>query len=114
MTDEEIEQIALANGFKRKRQPDGSMALNPYVFDFARALIASASQGIPEGWTLLPVELTAENGMKAALMGEFHVPLPDLDENGNEYIRKINVPWIVIKKIHRAIVAAAPPPPPKE
>lgn len=41
ITPETIEQIALANGFKLKEQPDGSMALNPYVFEFARALLAS-------------------------------------------------------------------------
>ena len=67
-----------------------------------------------ERWVLLPAELTAENGMKAALMGEFHVPLPELDEHGNEHILKINVPWTLIKKIHRAIVAAAPTPPVQE
>ena len=65
---------------------------------------------IPEGWALVPVELTAENGMKAALIGEFHVPFPELGEDGNEYIRKVNVPWTVIKKIHLAILAATPKP----
>lgn len=39
MTNEKIELIALANGFNLKRQPDDSIGLNPYVFDFARALI---------------------------------------------------------------------------
>lgn len=42
MTNEQIEHIALANGFKLKQQPDGSMALNPYVFEFARALLFEA------------------------------------------------------------------------
>lgn len=41
-----ITQIALDNGFKLKEQPDGSMALNPYVFDFARALIREAVSDI--------------------------------------------------------------------
>ena len=36
---EKIKQIALANGFKLKEQPDGSMDLNPYVYDFAEALL---------------------------------------------------------------------------
>lgn len=35
-----ITELALANGFKLKEQPDGSMELNPYVFDFAAALLA--------------------------------------------------------------------------
>lgn len=36
---EKIKQIALANGFKLKEQPDGSIDLNPYVYDFAEALL---------------------------------------------------------------------------
>lgn len=60
-------------------------------------------------WKLVPTELTAENGMEAALIGEFHVPFPELDENGKEHIRKVNVPWTVIKKIHKAMIAAVPP-----
>ena len=39
MTPERITELALANGFKLKAQPDGSTALNPYVFAFARALL---------------------------------------------------------------------------
>lgn len=42
MTNQEIELIALAHGFEHKRQPDGSMALHPHVFDFARALLTFA------------------------------------------------------------------------
>ena len=42
MNNEDIERIALTNGFKLKEQADGSMALNPYVFDFARALLSAA------------------------------------------------------------------------
>jgi hypothetical protein len=41
MSPETIERIALDNGFVLKEQPDGSMALNPYVYDFARALLAT-------------------------------------------------------------------------
>lgn len=37
-----IKELALANGFKLKEQPDGSMELNPYVYEFAQALIAHA------------------------------------------------------------------------
>ena len=39
MTNDDITRTALATGFKLKEQPDGTMALNPYVFDFARAII---------------------------------------------------------------------------
>jgi hypothetical protein len=37
---EQIKELALANGFKLKTQPDGSEDLNPYVYDFAAALMA--------------------------------------------------------------------------
>lgn len=37
----QITDLALTNGFKLKEQPDGSMALNPYVFDFAGALMVA-------------------------------------------------------------------------
>lgn len=34
-----IKALALSNGFKLKEQPDGTMDLNPYVYDFAEALL---------------------------------------------------------------------------
>lgn len=37
MTNDEIRERALAEGFKRKLQPDGSMDLSPYVFNAIRA-----------------------------------------------------------------------------
>lgn len=39
MNNEHIKHLALINGFKLKEQPDGSMDLNPYVYDFANALL---------------------------------------------------------------------------
>lgn len=38
MNKETIKELALANGFKLKEQPDGTMDLNPYVFEFAAAI----------------------------------------------------------------------------
>ena len=38
MDKEKIKALALANGFKLKEQADGSMDLNPYVYQFAAAL----------------------------------------------------------------------------
>lgn len=38
MTNDQIKELALANGFKLKEQPDGSMDLNPYVYEFAQKL----------------------------------------------------------------------------
>lgn len=42
MDNNKIQELALAHGFKLKEQPNGEMALNPYVFDFAKALISAA------------------------------------------------------------------------
>ena len=68
---------------------------------------------------IMPRELTAENGAKAALMGEFQIEFPIVcydcylnGENENclicggsgEYIRSINVPWTTIKEIYRSTV----------
>lgn len=43
-----IEKMALENGFKLKQQPNGKMALNPYVFDFAEKLLAKKQAQIDE------------------------------------------------------------------
>ena len=44
LTNQQIREIALANGFKLKAQTESRMDLNPYVYDFARALVAEAMQ----------------------------------------------------------------------
>lgn len=44
MNKQSIKELALANGFKLKEQPDGSMDLNPYVYDFALALILQVAE----------------------------------------------------------------------
>ena len=46
MTNDQIKEVALANGFKLKEQPCGEMDLNPYVYDFARALFVERDRGI--------------------------------------------------------------------
>jgi chromosome segregation ATPase len=51
--------------------------------------------------------LTPSAETKAAYMSEFSVPFPDVDENGEEYIRRTNVPWVTIKEIMKAISARA-------
>ena len=38
MTNDQIKELALANGFKLKEQPNGEMDLNPYVYEFAKLL----------------------------------------------------------------------------
>lgn len=44
MTNDQIKELALAYGFKLREQSDGTMDLNPYVYDFARALILSRDE----------------------------------------------------------------------
>ena len=44
MTENQIKEVALASGFKLKPQPDGGEDLNPYVYDFARKLVAEVEQ----------------------------------------------------------------------
>lgn len=41
MTDDDIRALALSHGFTLREQPDGRMDLNPYVYEFARALISA-------------------------------------------------------------------------
>jgi hypothetical protein len=39
-----VRELALANGFKLKEQPDGTLDLNPYVYEFAAALAAKTGR----------------------------------------------------------------------
>jgi len=52
---------------------------------------------------MLEAALKPSAETKAAYIGEFRVPWPDIDEEGNEYTRQINVPWTTIKEIMAAI-----------
>lgn len=40
MEKQKIKELALANGFKLKQQPNGTEDLNPYVYEFSVALAA--------------------------------------------------------------------------
>ena len=53
MNKKQIKDLALSNGFKLKEQPSGEIDLNPYVYDFADALLAKANERVKE----LEVEL---------------------------------------------------------
>lgn len=60
---------------------------------------------VPEGYILVPRCLTAENGAKGALSGEFHEDYGVQDERGDERWAKVAVNWTTIKEIHKAMVA---------
>lgn len=66
---------------------------------------------------IMPKRLTAENGAKALLMGEFTVLFPEecdecFGENedcevcggAGQVMRRVNVPWTVIKEIYAKAV----------
>lgn len=74
-------------------------ALNP---DFLSALDTARAE-----IERLTEAMTPSGDTKSAYMGEFSVRLPDVDEDGNEYTRSINVPWTTIKEIMAAIKARA-------
>ncbi len=48
MTNDQIKEIALANGFRLKEQPDGTQDLNPYVYEFAKKIKAVIDDEIQE------------------------------------------------------------------
>lgn len=48
MNKKQIKNLALSNGFKLKEQSSGEMDLNPYVYDFADALLAKANERVNE------------------------------------------------------------------
>lgn len=91
--------------------------------------IRSAAEPVADS-ALLPRELTAENGAKAALMGEFsetlEVVCPDCGGDDVDFtcplcadsgliVERIPVSWDLLKVIHRRVVqlfGAAPPPRP--
>ena len=60
---------------------------------------------VPDGFILVPRQLTAENGAKGALSGEFYEDYGIQDERGNECLAKVAVNWTTIKEIHKAMVA---------
>ena len=53
---------------------------------------------------LMPRALTAENGAKAALMGEFKIDVEITYEDGEEETIVVDVPWTTIKAIYAAAV----------
>jgi len=65
---------------------------------------------------MMPCELTAENGAKSALIGEFSINFPmkcccggededcEVCGGAGEYTQPVNVPWTTIKEIYKAAV----------
>lgn len=84
------------------------------ILDMLQAGFDVRVDEIQSSMVLLPRKLTAENGMKGLLSGEFYeeveVPNPDYDEENwnaeeEEYFsHKIPVKWTTIKEIYNKIV----------
>ena len=55
--------------------------------------------------SVMPRKLTAENGAKSLLIGEFHETIVCHDEDGQPYEVKMPVEWDTIKAIYDKIVA---------
>lgn len=83
----------------------------------AAMLQAGNSPVIPDGYCIMPLRLTADNGAKGALCGEFHVQYrivcqscvgegcEDCNHTGG-WDAEIPVSWDTIKRIHEAAVEA--------
>lgn len=82
---------------------------------YRAAMLAATPPALRDGYCLMPRALTAENGAKYALSGEFKVSRTvtcnecggdgcmDCNDRG-EFEEEITVPWITIKEIYRAAV----------
>lgn len=57
-----------------------------------------------EDTILMPRSLTAENGAKAALMGEFKIDIEIVYEDDSDETIVVDVPWTTIKAIYAAAV----------
>jgi hypothetical protein len=68
--------------------------------------VEALEQMADEGTIRLPRKLTAENGYKAHMIGEFHEYMEHVDENGNDTAIKVPISWDTIKRIHDGVVAA--------
>jgi len=56
---------------------------------------------------LMPKKITAENGMKYKLIGEYKVSLDRLDENGCEYTHEHVISWPDMKRLYDLFVTHA-------
>ncbi|ELJ5794630.1 hypothetical protein V1591_20040 [Enterobacter roggenkampii] len=97
---------------------DGGWSCQEYVeLERFQEAVSGNSPVIPDGFCIMPKKLTAENGGKGALSGEFHVTnrivcqscggegCEDCNDEGG-WDAEIPVSWDTIKRIHEAAVEA--------
>lgn len=75
-----------------------------HVREEPEPLYTGFAQNVPGGFVLVPRELTAENGAKTALIGDFSEAFEYMDDEGDECTAHIQVSWTTIKEIHKAMV----------
>lgn len=90
MTNEQIKELALANGFKLKEQPNGDKDLSPYVYDFARALISSEFNKVRE--TTLSLIRDTPEASQSFKEGAFMV-ICEINRLENRHIIKLSEGW---------------------
>jgi hypothetical protein len=98
--------LAVAHWNTNGPAADAAVAVLGVIDRLCAALSAPAGE-----WVLVPKKLTAENGAKAALIGEFAESHLCLDGDGDEVLERVPVSWTTIKEIHKRVVelfAAAP------
>jgi hypothetical protein len=97
--------IALAD--RKSEQPEQNSADMVFIArarEDIPALVAS-HESLEERVKVLEARLTPSLETKAALMGKFSILFPGVDDDGEEHMRQINVPWTTIKEIMAAIRA---------
>ena len=111
MNKKQIKDLALSNGFKLKEQPSGEMDLNPYVYDFADALLTKANERVNrlekilqryESEQLQPLKLRVRELENAILdaCSTYHFE-PDLSQPTSllKELLEINSTWVLDQEI---------------
>ena len=95
----EIEQLRIEYGdIKNKSFNDGGAGF--FSPDYTKWL----EERLSCKDSVMPNELTAENGAKGLLIGEFYEEAEAYDEMEGDYIIKVPVEWSTIKDIYKKIV----------
>jgi hypothetical protein len=87
------------------RQDDTARDEYPKDFNFIREALTIVVGTHPD-LVVVPRKLTAENGYKYLMIGEFFEYIEQTDDEGSDTAVKVQVGWDTIKRIHDKIVAA--------
>lgn len=93
---------------------DGMEHTEEFVSEALRHHRESEPSPSAGGWVSVPPEATAENGLKALLIGDFHETVTVLNEDGEPCEQRVPIEWTNIKAIYRRAVAHFAPTPSTE